>query len=56
MSKRTVNSVKGSRRWHRKGLKGIIACIVGLLWKGMGKTNYRKLPKKIKTEFIKECK
>jgi hypothetical protein len=47
MPKQVVNSVKGSRRWQRKGMKGIMACIVGSKWKGMGKTNYRRLNKRM---------
>lgn len=53
MAKRGRNSIKSSRRWGKKGVKGITALVVGPKFKGMGKSNLRRLSKKFK-KFIYE--
>jgi len=42
---------KGFRKWLRMGTNGIMKYIVGAKWKGMGKSNFRKLSRKYKRDI-----
>lgn len=50
MPRRERASVKNSRRWVRCGKVG--RYVVGDKWKGMGKSNVRRLPKKVREGFL----